>query len=72
MPLWRIKEYVSLFLFYAMSHPELQFQVTRVGCGLAGLFYEDVAPMFQEAPDNCLFDEAWKPWLPNKKFWGTY
>lgn len=72
LPLSRIKQYVDHFIYHALSWPELEFQVTRIGCGLAGLKDEDIAPMFKDAPNNCLFDEAWKPWLPGKKFWGTY
>jgi len=53
-----------------------EFQVTRVGCGLAGYKDADIAPMFRVAPDNCHFDEYWKPWLDNiqtkRKYWGTF
>ena len=31
-------------------HPELEFQVTRVGCGLAGWADAVVTPLFKEAP----------------------
>jgi hypothetical protein len=65
--------YVFNFILYAILHPELEFQVTRIGCGLAGLKDEDVAPLFSAAPDNCLFDEKWKGFLPkNKRYWGTF
>jgi len=60
------------FVMYACLHPELRFQVSRIGCGLAGFFDEDIAPMFADAPDNCEFDSAWEPWLPGRKFWGTF
>ena len=47
--------------------------MTRIGTGLAGWADAVVAPLFTEAPDNCLFDEAWKPILgDNKRYWGTY
>lgn len=55
-----------------MVHPELTFQVTCIGCGLAGLKHEDIAPMFKDAPGNCVFDTLWKPWLPDAEFWGTF
>lgn len=68
-----LRFYIDCFLLYAIKHPELQFQVTRVGCGLAGWKDEDVAPMFALAPDNCQFDSAWTPYLPpNRKYWGTF
>lgn len=72
LPLGRIQMYVGGFLAYALGHPKLLFQVTQLGCGLAGLKASDVAPMFVNAPDNCFFDEAWKPYLPNKQFWGAF
>ena len=63
---------VKKFVEYAKSHPELTFQVTRIGCGLAGLKDETVAPWFKDAPSNCQFDEVWRPYLEEKNFWGTY
>lgn len=63
---------VGRFIGHAKEHPDATFQVTRIGCGLAGFSDEDIAPMFEDAPDNCEFDEAWKPWLPNRKFWGRF
>lgn len=72
LPLSRIRFYVDSFLRYARQHPELTFQVTCVGCGLGGQKHENIAPMFIGAPDNCYFDTAWKLWLDNVKFWGTF
>ncbi len=74
LPLERIQQYVEGFIAYAIDHPELTFQVTRVGCGLAGLKDVYMASMFELAPVNCQFDEKWKPWLDEQdyKFWGTF
>lgn len=36
LPLPRIAKYVAEFLAYARAHPELEFEVTKIGCGLAG------------------------------------
>lgn len=72
LPLNNIRYYVDMFVEYARKHPELKFQVTRIGCGLAGLRDAEVAPLFRNAGENCLFDEAWKPWLETKNFWGTF
>lgn len=69
----RIRQYVAGFIAYAYGHPHLQFEVTRIGCGLAGLDDEDIAPMFFEAPSNCSFDTKWQPILgDNHKYWGTF
>lgn len=73
MPLNRIENYVKGFLAYAKGHPKLTFKVTRIGCGLAGLKDEDIAPMFIGAPKNCLFDQAWENILGNDhQYWGTF
>lgn len=68
-----IRMYVDTFIAYAKDHAEWNFKVSRVGCGLAGLKDELIASFFADAPDNCFFDEAWKPYLkPDAKYWGTY
>ena len=67
----RLFYYIKCFIFYATMYPELGFQVTKVGCGLAGWSDEQVAPMFITAPENCLFDTDWKPFLGDeRKYWG--
>lgn len=73
LPLSKIQFYVDQFLEYARKHPELTFQVTAIGCGLAGFKHSQIAPMFANAPDNCWFDDAWKPYLPGlHPYWGTF
>lgn len=56
LPLQAIKKYVDEFIKYAESRPDLQFQVTRVGCGLAGYNDSQIKPLFDSAPSNCHFD----------------
>src|SRR3954462_15269958 len=53
LPLDAIANYVEGFLGYAEAHPEIDFQVTRIGCGFAGYDDRDIAPLFQGAPPNC-------------------
>jgi hypothetical protein len=73
LPLARIRMYVDGFLAYAAGHRKLEFQVTRIGCGLAGFKDSQIAPLFAGAPSNCSFDEAWFPFLGSAvKYWGTY
>lgn len=60
LPLRSIRQYVRMFLAYAEASPDLIFQVTRIGCGLAGYSDKDIAPMFKEAPDNCVLPEGWR------------
>lgn len=72
MPLEDIKPFVDGFLAYAKAHPELTFQVTRIGCGLAGYGNRDIAPMFEDAPKNCHFDDKWFDILGHEfYYWGT-
>ncbi|UZV39798.1 hypothetical protein [Xanthomonas virus PB119] len=73
LSLERIQQYVAGFIAFAFGHPEMEFEVTRIGCGLAGLTDEQVAPMFAGAPSNCLFDSQWHSILGDtKRYWGTF
>ncbi len=73
LPIASIKRYVSEFIGYARQQSHNGFQVTRIGCGLAGFTNEEIAPLFQNAPiDNCFFDLKWRPILGNKfEYWGS-
>lgn len=63
LSLEQIKVRVDQFVEYTKKHSELQFFVTRVGCGLAGNYDSDIAPMFKDCGDNCSFAEQWKEYL---------
>lgn len=52
LPLSQIKIYVAVFLRFARENPTLTFELTPVGCGLAGYQYGDIGPMFADAPPN--------------------
>lgn len=58
-PLSDIAKSVDTFIEYAKDNPELQFEVTKVGCGLAGYTNEQIAPLFEDVPDNCLLAPEW-------------
>lgn len=55
-----IQFYVKEFLLFAKAHSNWTFRITRIGCGLAGYTDNDIAPMFDHAPDNCLLPEGWR------------
>ena len=55
-----IQKYVEHFITCARAYPRQEFFVTRIGCGLAGLTDEQVAPMFKGAPDNVELPEGWR------------
>ena len=46
-----IQPYVDEFIAFAKQHPDKQFLVTPIGCGIAGFEPEDIAPLFEEAKD---------------------
>lgn len=68
-----IRVYIDRFLRYAAENPQLQFKVTQIGCGLAGIKAEDIAPLFVGGQKNVFYDEAWKPYLKEgTMYWGTF
>ncbi len=60
LPLHDIEVKVREFLEFAWEHQELQFFVTRLGCGLAGYADWQISPMFAEAPVNCELPNGWR------------
>ncbi len=58
-----IEVYVAQFRRFALAHPEMDFFVTRVGCGLAGYTDADIAPLFKGLPPNIIFPEQWAKWV---------
>jgi len=56
----KIAIYVDRFIQFAKSHPEYHFLVTEIGCGLAGLTHEQIAPLFKD----CILENVSLP----KKF----
>lgn len=73
LPKYVVNHYVNQFNQHAQLTPDAEYQVTRIGCGLAGFRDDEIAPMFRDAPGNCTFDTDWKPWLGNAvRYWGTF
>jgi len=62
LPVVRIKRYVDEFIRVTRIMPSKKFLVTAIGCGLAGLTPEDIAPLFRGAVDLP------NVWLP-ESFW---
>lgn len=52
LPLDQIAAHVETFLDFARRNPQMRFQLTPIGCGLAGYRHEQIAPMFRDAPEN--------------------
>jgi hypothetical protein len=57
MTLFAIQSHVEIFLAYAAEHSDLTFLVTAIGCGLAGFTPQQIAPLFLDAPENCVLPE---------------
>ena len=53
-----IKPYVDEFIDFAASHKEMNFLVTRIGCGIAGFEPNEIAPLFKKAKD---MENVWLP-----------
>lgn len=49
-----VGDYVADFIGFAKDNPGMDFEVTAIGCGLAGFTPKQIAPFFKEAPDNCV------------------
>ena len=62
LPIPYIKHYIEKFCWYAKNNPDLNFNVTRIGCGLAGYKESDIRPLFDNwmaeygILKNCRFD----------------
>lgn len=59
MTLRDIRCYVNQFLLFANARQDLTFQLTPIGCGLAGYKREQIEPMFEGAPANVLMPPEW-------------
>jgi hypothetical protein len=51
---------INRFLLHVRQYPGTKYKVTRIGCGLAGYKDEQIAPMFKDAPLNCIMPEEWQ------------
>ena len=77
LDLVQINKFVADFLNYAYYAHEHVFHVTKIGCGLAGFTYHQIAPMFrlvkfmtnvritQDFADNIEGMEHWTTEFPN-------
>ena len=64
LPLETIKIYVEQFIEFAINNPDMTFEVTKIGCGLAGYVPKDIAPMFKSAPGNVVLPKEFLPrWM---------
>lgn len=57
-----IEKHVNNFIDITKKYPDKKWFVTRIGCGLAGLENENIAPLFKDA-QNCSFAKEWEEFL---------
>lgn len=56
----QIRLYAAQFLRVAALLPQLEFLVTRIGCGIAGYTDDEIAPHFKGVPSNVILPDEWK------------
>ena len=59
LPLNAIKGHVDKFLKFARDNPNMTFNLTAIGTGLAGYTDEQIAPMFVGYPNNIIPPGQW-------------
>lgn len=55
-----VKEGVDRFLEFAKEHPEMEFNVTPIGCGLAGFKPNQIKKLFLSTPPNVFIPEEFE------------
>lgn len=60
LPINKIAQHVNTFIKFAKHNPDMRFNVSRIGCGPNGYVDEDIAPLFNGAPDNCVLPVGWR------------
>lgn len=60
LPLEVIRGHVADFLGYARRRQDLRFEVTPIGCGLAGYRPNQIAPMFAGSPENVFLPSTFR------------
>lgn len=66
LPLEVIRGHVADFLEYAGRRADLRFEVTPIGCGLAGYRPDQIAPMFAGSPANVILPNAFRAVLASR------
>lgn len=55
-----IGAYIGQFIAFAKEHPDWQFDVVEIGCGLAGFRPHQIAPFFMFVPGNCILPQSFR------------
>ena len=60
LSLHSIERHILDFKIFSSNNPDLIFNITRIGCGLAGYTDEVIAPMFLPTQDNWILPKEWE------------
>ena len=62
LPLDQITLYIAEFLRYAEAHPDDEFLLTPIGCGLAGYRRDQIKPIVESLrrPSNVIYTREWE------------
>lgn len=52
---------------FARQHPQWRFNVSPIGCGLAGFKVSEIAPLFDGSPVNVVFTEEFMERISKEK-----
>jgi hypothetical protein len=53
LPIVRIQEAINRFMQFARKHPEMHFDISPIGCDIAGYAPAEIASFFAGRPPNC-------------------
>lgn len=56
----KLRANVTAFLESARQNTGERYFVTAIGCGIAGYTPSQIAPLFADAPPNCILPDGWR------------
>lgn len=66
LPLATIRTHVDAFIDHARHHRGTAFELTPIGCGLAGYRPDQIGPMFADAPANVTLPPSFRAALDTR------
>lgn len=58
-----IGHYVDLFKEFAEQNQKYEFQLTPIGCGLAGYKYHQIGPLFKNSSKNIIIPQEFREYV---------
>ena len=63
----QVVENINKFIRFASQNPQMDFEITKVGCGYAGHQERDILRLFKDAPHNCHLPPDWEMAVANRQ-----